>query len=260
MKKVFLFLGALSLATVISCSSDDDSPSNPPTSSDILVKRVVYSQDDPDGYNATINYSYNGNKLVQGVYNDGTIEKYYYTGDRITKIEYIYEGVVTERDLFTYNAENKLSGWQYEALDEEEDIWETWENNTYTYNSDNTITQSDASGSGFTRTMTMQNGEISQIVGSDGTTYTYTYDSKNSPFKNVTGYAEIVHAFAGDHEMDGRARNIISIVDETNNQNYTINTMQYNANDYPTSVTSVAIFDPNFPNVSETLNVLYSYE
>ncbi len=252
-------MSSLALMSVVSCSSDDDSPSSQ-QSSDILVKRVIYSQDDPDGYDATIDYSYNGNKIVQGTYTDGTIEKYYYTGDRITKIEYIYAGEVSDRDIFTYNDDNKLSSWKYEAFDGDEEIWETWEHNTYTYNNDNTITQTDASGSGYTRTMTMHNGEISQIVGSDGTTYTYTYDTKNSPFKNVTGYAEIAHAFAGDHELDGRSRNIVSIVDETHSQNYTINTIHYNSNDYPTSVTSVAIFDSNFPNITETLNVSYSYQ
>src|SRR5690606_37509894 len=98
-----------------------------------------------------------------------------------------------------------------------------------------------------------------QAVSGDGTIYTYTYDGKNSPFKNVTGYAEIANAFAGDHEFHGRSQNIVSIIDETHSQNYTLNNIQYNANNYPTSITSVAIFDSNFPGDSETLTVAYSY-
>jgi hypothetical protein len=115
MKKVLLFLSAISLVAISSCSGDD-SPSNPPdNTSDVLVKRMTLHQDDASGFNFTVDYTYDGNKLVQGVYNDGFMEKFYYTGDLITKVEYLFEGEVEDRELFTYDAQGRLI--EYKELD-----------------------------------------------------------------------------------------------------------------------------------------------
>nr|MBF6607684.1 hypothetical protein [Flavobacterium sp.] len=223
MKKVFLLLSAFSIVAISSCS-DDDSPGTPAdTSSDILVKRMVYDRDDDHYFE--IDYTYDGNKLVQGVFDDGVIEKYYYEGDLINKVEYINAGEVEERFFFTYNTDGKLIEYHSQHLSDGE--WYDSENYTYVYNNDNTITKH--YGFNAFSTLHIENGEIAQKVHSDGTTYTYTYDNKNSPFKNVTGYAEIAEAFSGDHELEGRSRNIVSIINETHDQNYTMTTFQYNA-------------------------------
>ncbi|HEU0135794.1 MAG TPA: hypothetical protein VFQ50_00745 [Flavobacterium sp.] len=263
MKKVFLFLSAISLVAISSCG-DDESPVTPPvdTTDDVLVKRVTTQQEDPDGFNYTIDYTYNGNKLVQGVYTDGSLEKYYYTGDLITKIEYYNDGVLDFQDVFAYNAQGKLTEYRFQWMSDN-----TEEKSLYVYNSDNTVTETQLSGpingtgtTGSQSILSFENGELSQIVNASGSTYTYSYDAKNSPFKNVTGYAEIAHAFVGDYQTHGRSKNILSIVNETFGQNYTTNSIQYNADNYPTVVSSTAIFFSENPNFVEELTTTYLYQ
>ena len=263
MKKVFLFLSAISFVAISSCS-DEENPVTPPvnTTDDVLVKRVTTQQDDPEGFNYTIDYTYSGNKLVQGIYDDGSLEKYYYTGDLITKIEYITNGTIEFQDVFAYNAQGKLTEYRFQWM-----LENTEEKSLYVYNSDNTVTETQLSGpinststTGSVSTLSFANGELSQIVQENGSTYTYSYDAKNSPFKNVTGYAEIAHAFVGDYETHGRSKNIVSIVNETFSQNYTTNSIQYNADNYPTVVSSTAIFFSENPNFVEELTTTYLYQ
>ncbi len=259
MKKILLSFAALTFVTITSCSSDDNNGSE--SSADILVKRIVYAQEDPEGFNFDITYTYNGNKIVSGIDTDGFTEKYYYSGDLITKIEFLFEGEVEEQDLFVYNANGKLIEYRYQDLvDDFED------KSLFTYPSENTIIKTNITGpigntttTGNVSTLTVTNGEIATII-SSGRTYNYTYDNKNSPFRNVTGYAEIAYADAGDFELEGRSRNILSIRNETDNINYTTNTIQYNVNDYPTLINSVAIFDYLSPSISNELTVRYYYE
>jgi len=252
MKKAFFFLSTISLVAVASCSSDDSGSSD----SGPLVKRMVYSQEDPEGFNYDITYTYNGNKLVEGNHVSGDKEKYYYTGDLITKIEYIIDGEVEGQDLFMYDATGRLIEYKDQDLvDDDEDRF------LFSYNADNTITETYFVGSAsYTKTLTIENDEISKVVynGAVGATYKYSYDTKNSPFKNVAGYSKIAYAFAGDFELEGRSHNIALIRNETENSNYIVNTFQYNSNDYPTSVVSKAIFDS--ASSEETLTVRYFYE
>lgn len=257
MKKTIFFLSTVLLAGFTSCSSDDDSSPNP--TSDILVKKVIYQYE--EDFNEEITFSYNGNKLVQGVYDDGTIEKYYYNGDLITKIEYIFEGEVEEQDLFAYDSEGRLVEHKYQDLiDDFED------KSLFVYNDNSTVTKTNITGSidntettGFESTLTILNNEISTIVQTGGLTYTYTYDAKNSPFKNVTGYSKIAYSVQSDFELHGNAKNIITI--NENNSSYMSNTTTYNSSDYPVLMVSQAYFDAqNFPNEFETMTVQYFYE
>jgi major membrane immunogen (membrane-anchored lipoprotein) len=256
MKKILMLMGGISLLSIVACSSDDDSSNS--SSSDPVVKRILYQDEDPDGYNYDVTYSYNGNKITQGVYTDGYVEKYYYSGDRIVKIEYLTDGEVEEQDVFTYDASGMLTQASYQDL-----IGDYEERTTYATASANTVTQTYYSGEignntpDWTATLTITDGEVTQST-HIGTTY--TYDTKNSPFKNVTGWAAIAHANAGDHELEGSKHNIISIQNNTTSPNYTTNTYTYNAGDYPLTATSVSIFDADFPTDVSTVNVQYFYE
>lgn len=261
MKKTILFLGAIVLMGITACSSDDDNNNDNPGSG-ALVKKITF--DYVDDYTDEITFSYNGNKLVKGVYGDGSEERYFYTGDRITKIEYSEDGEVLSRELFTYNSDGVLT--EYRLLELE---WDFEERSTFEVTGENTILETyysgdiDSPSQDWTAVLTLSNGEVIQKVqtGWDGeTTYTYNYDTKNSPFKNVTGYGTIAYASAGDFELDGFSRNIVSILDTTHGTNYTTNTYTYNSNDYPTSVTSVAHFEWDDPETSNTLNAQYTYQ
>lgn len=249
MKKAFFFLSTISLFALASCSSDDNSTDSN-TSTDVLVKRIIYTQEDEDGINDMIAYSYDGNKLSEANYLDGTKEKYYYSGDLITKIEYLHGGEVEYQDVFTYNSNGKLIEYKLEDFIED---WE--EKHTFVHNADNTITET---YDGVVSTLTIENGEVVKKVQAGYDTYKYTYDTKNSPFKNVTGFSEISYASQGDFELQGRSRNISVIRNETKSHDYMKNTFQYDSNDFPTSVVSKAIFEETGSNV-QTLTVQYFY-
>lgn len=265
MKKIFFFLSAIAIVSLASCTGNDDDSSTNPTpdpSTSVLPKRVVWAQQDPDGFNYNITYTYNGNKLIQGVADDGAIERYTYTGDLITKVEYVYDGEVEDQELFEYDTTGRLVLHKYQEL-----LDGYQERNIYVYNTDGTVTQNSynetltsPSSTPSVYTLSFENGEMTKIVQQANNTYKYTYDGKNSPFKNVTGYAAIVHAIHGDFETEGKNQNILSIVDQTNSIAYMTNTVQYNENNYPKKVTSVAIFDSNNPNTTEELVLTYFYE
>jgi hypothetical protein len=261
MKKILLSLGVIALVTFTGCSSDDDNNNNGPGSGP-LVKKIVFDYVDDD-YSDQITFTYNGTKLVQGVYPDGTLEKYYYAGDRIIKTEFIEDGEVTSQILLTYDAQGRVTDAVYQELD-----WDFEERSSFEYTSETTAIESYYTGSlgsstlDWTATLTLADGEIVQKVqsGPNGKTYTYTYDTKNSPFKNVTGYGALSYATAGDHETEGRSKNILKITNDTDDFVYTQNTFTYNDQDFPTSLVSVARFNDWDLNITSTLNAQFFYE
>lgn len=252
MKKVFLFLSAITLVATSACSSGDDSTAPVTPTDNVLVKRAVYQQAGAEGFNFTIDYVYDGNKLVKEVYDDGSVGNYFYTGNLITKIEYVVDGEIDQRETMTYNSDGKLASYKVRFLEDSFDA----ESYTYTYGGDNTVTTEGTNGGSL---ITLINDELAHEIYTSGVRYTYTFDTKNSPFKNVTGFAAVAYALAGDHILHGRFKNIVSIVNDTHNQNYMMNTFTYNSANYPTMVKSTAIFEYDNPVPSAELTVIYSY-
>ncbi len=247
MKKISLFLSVVALS-LASCSSDSDSSSSNNPSSDVLVKKIVYTSL-TDEFTETVNFTYNGNKLVKGVYADGTEEIYTYEGDLITKIEMTNGGDANFTENFTYDSSGRLATYTFIEGD-------YTEVETFAYNADGTVTATMGTGIGaWDRTYHFSNGELIKIVDEFGT-YDYTYDSKNSPFKNVTGYGKIAIVTHGDHEFFGRSQNIVSIHETSEDLNYMSNTMTYNAGNYPLTVNSEADF--GFGDLS-TATLVYTY-
>lgn len=234
MKKIILCLGMVAI-TLTSCSSDSSDPVTLNPSNEVLVKKIVYNEVTND-YSETVQFTYNGNKLVSGVYDDGSVETYTYSGNLITKIEVTDAGEVLYTETFAYDSNDRLT--EYHALEDGFDDQET-----FVYNADGTATSTVGTGiSALTRALYFQNDELVKTVDAGGHTYTYTYDTKNSPFRNVTGFDKIAYVIHGDHEFFGRKQNISEIQDTTDNVDYMTNSMTYNADNYPTSATSVAVF------------------
>jgi hypothetical protein len=228
MRKLFCFL-ALSSVVLTSCSSSDDSSSS--ANPGLLKKTVDHYA---DGSTLTTNYVYSGNKLVKMTDSDGDRVEFFYTGDLITKQDYYEGNDLTQRFTFAYNDSGQLisntqlfydMGWG--DLDE------------FVHNSDGSITVSSYSGDlnvTPTGTPTMGsivfgNGEITQINGSNGPSHTYTYDNKNNPLANITGYNKM--SFAG-MEADGMLHNILT--DDIEGDSMVTNVYTYNADNYPTTL------------------------
>ena len=194
MKKLVLLTALFALFQ--SCSSSDSEPT-PPGS--ILVKRIVDTN--PAGV-FTYTYTYNGNKMVESVLSTTNYIRrgvYIYTGDLNTKSEFFdIDNTLTARNSINYNTDNRL-----ESTVNLDFYNGTGKRQTYTYNPDGTISTISYSGDLINQdtvvshnTITMSNGEISSRVEDYGTvikTFTYVYDTKNNPFKNVIGYGQESH-------------------------------------------------------------------
>ncbi|WP_162126715.1 hypothetical protein [Flavobacterium phycosphaerae] len=207
-----------------SCSSGDSSV---PTGS-ILVKKIV--ETDPAGI-FTFEYTYNGNKMVESVLSTTDYIRrgvYTYTGDLITKVEFFdISNTLTERDIYTFDTDNRKKS--FVKLDYYNG---TGTREIFTYNADGTISSISYSGDLNSQdimvshnTITMSNGAISSREEDTGTiikTFTYAYDTKNNPFKNVIGLEQPSHNLLQSTYSENGGTVY------TTDQHYT-----YNSNDFP---------------------------
>jgi hypothetical protein len=236
MKKL-LYLFAFSAVFLTSCSSSDSS-STPLTESDVLVTKTVehYANDNSS---VTTNYTYNGKKIVSSVDSDGYTETYTYTGDLISSIkEYDDTNTLLVEETFTYNGSGQLVTYllnDYNSDHGRKEVFVHNGNNTVSfsvYKGDNS-TQTDLSETG---TIHLANGEVTQIdttVISPSFTGTrvYTYDTKNNPFKNITGADKINFV---NEEAIGVSHNIVTDhytstfpTDEMYTTTYTYNSLNF---------------------------------
>lgn len=231
MKKVILFLSAITI-TLSSCSSSDSSSSTTNVD-DVLPIKITDTYNDGS---VVSNITYNGKKIKQVSSNDGELIKYTYTGDLITKVETFYDGELDTTETLTYNASGQLIGYT--------DISDFWDNQeTYTYNSNGTVSFTRiADGTLYSSgTITMIGNDVSQVViNYDDTgltsTNTYTYDTSYSPFKNIVGYKWYLLAGLSENQTQGFDHNVLSYSESLSSfSNYT-STYQYNSLDFPVSV------------------------
>lgn len=224
MKKFLLLFCAMSLV-LTSCSSDDDS------SDSVLLKKVVLTGSDGK---TTVNYTYDGNKLVSVVDDFKVINLHYtYTGDVITKIDFkLPDGSIEQTNTFSYGTDGKLA--TFVRVEFDEDDFKGYKE-VYTYNANGTIsvkayngddkTQTNATG---TSTITFVNGDVSEITSTNSPNHKYTYDSKNNAAKNVLGLDKI--AF-----VDGEGTDVFhnELSDTVDGEIWSTYSYTYNSDGYP---------------------------
>jgi hypothetical protein len=235
MKKLICLFG-LSALLLTSCSSSDSSSTT--EESDVLVTRTVETYAN-DGSTVTTNYTYSGKKVLKSIDSDGYYENYTYTGDLLTKAEiFDMDDNLIQRETFTYNGSAQLVS--YVILDFE---FNMGDKETYVHNSDGTISTAAFSGDLTSQTNPVStgvvhfaNGEVSSFdeiesFSSSTSTTTYTYDTKNNPFKNITGYDKISFI---DSEAAGNTHNILTKTYTTSSQtDVTTTTFTYNSLNFP---------------------------
>ncbi|MBF4516513.1 hypothetical protein IRZ71_09165 [Flavobacterium sp. ANB] len=220
-----------------SCSKDDnnESESSEPVSS-ILVKKITDIE--IDGSSSTINYEYNGNKIVS-ITEDGLVSKYTYTGDYITKIEELdTNGKVDLTTEYSYTngkltssiRKNTNAKYYYKTR--------------YVHNADGTVIYDNFRGIvetgveqeyGATGKYTLQDGNIVKLEVSyygDESSYVYEYDTKKHPLKNVTGLGLLL-------DDETLVNNVIKKTSTSGSgdkisTSITTYSYKYDANDYPT--------------------------
>lgn len=246
---LFLPVIIISLFTLNSCGSDEPidgfvedtsgiDPNNPdgggsPSESVILLKKEIAT--DADGKKITTIFSYNGTKLISVVDDSGDSNIYItYTGDLITKFQYRFpDGTIDQENFFTYNADGKLAT---HIRINNSIVGKLGNKEVFTYNADGTVSVKGYIGDDISQTqensdytVKFLNGEVSEIIDSDGSDHKYTYDTKNYSLKNVLGFSKL--AFIDGEATGGILHNTISDISGGQvlyNYSYT-----YNSNSYP---------------------------
>lgn len=230
MKKLICLFG-LSALLLTSCSSSDSSSSTT-DESDVLVTRTVETYAN-DGSVVTTNYTYNGKKAVQSTDSDGYYDKFIYTGDLLTRVEYYnFDDELEQTETFTYNSSGQVITYV-----RSEPIDDLGVRETYVYNSNGTVSTTSYIGNATSQTTAAETGiihisggEVTMTELSSGEMHMYTYDTKNNPFKNVTGFDKIL--FVEGESTGGFNHNIVTDTytgfgTEVVNSVYTYNAMNY---------------------------------
>lgn len=235
MKKL-LFL--ISILFFTACSSDDDNKANSET---ILVTKIVETYEGngtTDTYTTYLNYD--GSKLVGQTFDiPNSNAAVTYTGNLITKIEYFYNSNLAQEVLYAYDSSERLINFKRYEYGGSNDFGV---NVDYVYNSDGTVSYEKESGNLPTLNPSSTgvinfntDGSVSTIVASNGYTYTYTYDTKNSPFKNIMGIDKLI--FEDDEASNFILHNFLTRIEDSGFSTTTTNySYTYNSNNYPTQL------------------------
>jgi hypothetical protein len=240
MKKLILTILASSF--LLSCSNNSSNENvNNPSSTGLLLKTVT------DSRGTTSTYNYNGNKLTSGLSTDGSIVTLTYNGDLIIKEE--SSGGSGSNYIYTMSYSNNLLTSSNENSNSTN--FSSNYNSTYTYNSDGSITEirtgtntyngnTTNSSSKYIRFYSQGNcvkedsySSINGVMTLTGIT-TYTYDSFNFPWKNITGfytYQNPRQAIGVNNAISTTRKNAQGIVTSNSQTTY-----QYNSLNYPVSM------------------------
>ena len=238
MKKLILIILASSF--LLSCSSDSSNDDSNNPENGLLVKTITYN-----GVTTTLNYS--GNKATYFLGSDGSTSTFTYNGDLIIKDE--KTGGSGSNYIRTMNYSNNLLTSSTESRNSTS--YSSSYNSTYTYNSDGSITEIRTGTNTYNGNTTNFNSKdirfysqgncvkIENYTFFDGVytlneTIIYTYDNKNSPFKNITGLYTAYYP-------TGNINNCISQINKnaSGEITYTAQTAyQYNAQNFPISETT----------------------
>lgn len=223
--KHFILPIALGLA-LVSCNRDNGGEGNLPAETPILPVKIL------GGGDGDLEFKYNGDKLSEIITKYGnSIERNVveYTGDLITSFTNYNGDTQVSKTTFKYE-----NGKLVEAKEVGEENGKSFTYVTTYQHSGNTITEVTNNGrNDYDRfTNTIQNGNLVKAVG-DGVSYTYKYDEKNSPLKNVKG----ISALAIRLEELGNMNNMLEeeeVIERGSGIRKTTYTYDYNTNNFPT--------------------------
>lgn len=238
MKKV-LFTLAIGLATLTSCESDSDSNNSNDNDVVLLTKNIdTYN----DGSTTTVEYFYEGNKLVRIAASDVFVDTYIYTDGVLTGHEDTYydldenddEVLVIDVSDFEYDSNNRLIK---ETVTYSEGGITV---NTFVHNADGTVTKNYGDGD-RTSVYTIINGNLTKIVytdsdGGESSVTTNTYDTKNQPFKNISNASTFL--LLGNYAFTNNQLSVTVTGSASYPEDNEVITYTYNSNDYPVESTT----------------------
>lgn len=246
MKKIYLGIIALTLF-LNACSSSDDSSE---TTNDVLLSKIVETYD--DGFVSTLLLTYNGNKIVKADWDGEEVTEFTYTGNLITQEEYFFEGDLEDVITYQYDANERLIRSTRVETNGFTEVDE------YTHNANGTVsfvTERDgeliAEGTFYFSNNRPYKKEITTYFEGfeSDEVIEVTFDDKNEPFKNVTGYNKLSIALPNYmSEIEDPSNNVLTV--KRNAVTILSTTYTYNSNNYPaTSITTGESLDDNYSSV-----------
>jgi hypothetical protein len=218
-----------------SCSKNEDNPSA--NNNLILLKKSISTSS--TGNPRTTDYVYDRNKIVSATTNTFKTN-YFYTNDLITKIEFTYNQIVSNRLILTYDNSQKLIE-KTATSDSQQIVKEVFQ-----YNSDGTIsstaTVTNQDGEPIIETSKYflgNNGEIvkREFYQNNGTQITtYQCDNKNNLFKNVLNFKKLLQFDSGLYNCTGYQSSLNGVVSSSSSSQFT-----YNSNDFPITNTTTNV-------------------
>ncbi len=214
--KKFLYLFIITSLVFTSCSKNENV--TPDATASILIKKIIKNR----GSSVEVEYfKYDGNKLVTISNGTNFIATYTYTGNVITRIEELVDNKFQQSMDYTY-FDGKLAT---SVLTRNYGGTISY---TYNYNTNGTVSyQESNSGSISSGILTLTNGNVvkNDVLSPTMVTYTYEYDAKNNPFKNILGFTLLIN------EDKMYSPNNLTV----DNRNYGTNyKFKYDANGFPT--------------------------
>lgn len=239
MKKL-IYLFSITFLLLQSCSPSDNSESNTDSTDVVLIKKIVNS----DGES---NLSYDGTKLKKITLTGGEYVNITYSGDLITKMEWFSSNNVSQqRNEYLYSSNKLTQAKTFSMNNKLEEI------SDISYNSDGSITelQSRYNGGslpGATTTYKKYFDSVGNLIKQEqygnnilSTTTFYTYDTKNTPYKNITGWSNLTPSLGANSLPTNNLISVKLSVGTSQVTNETINVYKYNTQDYPISKTSTS--------------------
>ncbi len=233
MKKIALVFSVLFLI-LTSCSSDDENNSNQNL---ILLKKSISTSS--SGNVRTTDYIYEGNKIVSATTNTFKVN-YFYTNDLISKIEFTYNQIVSNRVILTYDNSQKLIE-KTATSDSQQVVKEIFQHNSDgTISSTATVTSQDFDPVTFSSKYFIgSNGEIAkhEVYQNNGTKITtYQYDSKNNLFKNVLNMKKLLNHDSNIFNCTSYQTSENGVVSSSTTSQFT-----YYSNDFPITNTTTNV-------------------
>lgn len=210
MKNCYLLLTAFVLA-LASCSGNDDAPVPTEPVTVKLVRQTVSTG--WSGFSTTADWTYDGQKLVSIISDNGTSQYFTYDGDFIVGIETTNEFGEVTHDIFEYDAQGRVAVHF--------DLSAAWgRKEVYEYPSADMIivtryfgTNESQTQAVMNATMEVENGEVvhtktTNLDSGYSRTCDYTYDAHNSPTRNITGYDKLAGLLSTNQK--GILRNVLT--------------------------------------------------
>jgi len=254
MKKAYLLLPIFFLASCSSSNDDTESSNNNGnnnSSGPVLVTKMVADGD-------TSTFTYSGSKISQiKNISTGEVTLFGYSGDLITQ-QVTTGSNISYKTTYSYDGNGRLSKKIYMETHLTSGGTSTVETN-YSYLSSNSVKITYTAN--FTGTSATRTGTKTATLNADGSLSSWTetasvpnntggfhsatgslqpieYDTKNTPFKNITGFLKIVDT----EDENGSSHNILSYNNLLNYNNGTggaewgifKSVYEYNTSGYPT--------------------------